>query len=212
MYAVHSLFYSLQGEGAWSGRPALFLRFSGCNLWSGREADRTSAQCRFCDTDFISRNAPGGGRYTSAEALATAVTQLWPREDSAPYVVCTGGEPALQLDPPLIEALQARGATIAIETNGTLALPPGIDWVCVSPKAGTDLVVTSGDELKLVYPQAGLDPQSYLHLPFRHFFLQPLDDLDDSACASHTAAAITYCLRHPRWSLSVQLHKRLGIE
>jgi 7-carboxy-7-deazaguanine synthase (Cx14CxxC type) len=201
-YVVKELFYTLQGEGGQAGRPAVFLRFAGCNLWSGREQDRASAQCRFCDTDFV-----GGDRYGDAATLVDAVAALWP-DGGAPYVVCTGGEPSLQLDAPLIDALHAKGFEVAIETNGTRALPAGVDWVCVSPKAGTDIVVTSGDELKLVWPQVGLDPAALEGLAFHHHFLQPMDGPDRAA---NTQACIQYCLTHPRWRLSLQTHKILGI-
>lgn len=201
-YSVKELFYTLQGEGGQAGRAAVFLRFAGCNLWSGREADRAEAQCRFCDTDFV-----GGDKYADADALAHAVAGLWPG-GGFPYVVCTGGEPSLQLDESLVDALHRRGFEIAVETNGTRPLPVGIDWVCVSPKAGTELVVTSGEELKLVWPQDGLDPAALERLPFRHHFLQPLDGGDRAAS---TAACVEYCLTHPRWRLSLQTHKILGI-
>ncbi|MGE5516466.1 MAG: 7-carboxy-7-deazaguanine synthase [Bacteroidota bacterium] len=201
-YTVKELFYTLQGEGAQAGRPAVFLRFAGCNLWSGREEDRAAAQCRFCDTDFV-----GGDKYADADSLADAVAALWPGGGVA-YVVCTGGEPTLQLDAPLIDALHARGFEIAVETNGTRTLPAGLDWVCVSPKAGTELVVTAGDEVKLVWPQAGIDPAVLAGLGFRHAFLQPLDGVDRAAS---TAACVQYCLTHPRWRLSLQTHKIIGI-
>ncbi len=206
-YAVKELFYTLQGEGARAGRPAVFVRFAGCNLWSGREADRARAVCRFCDTDFVGTDGDGGGRFETAEALAARVAGAWPG-GGAPYVVCTGGEPLLQLDPPLIAALHDRGFEIAIETNGTLAVPDGVDWVCVSPKAGAALVVEGGDELKLVHPQPGAEPERYAALAFRHFFLQPMDSPERAA---NTEAAVRYCLAHPRWSLSLQTHKLLGI-
>jgi Organic radical activating enzymes len=203
-YSVKELFYTLQGEGAQAGRAAVFLRFSGCNLWSGREADRAEAGCRFCDTDFV-----GGTRFADAESLAGAVAALWPKGGGGfPYVVCTGGEPSLQLDAPLIDALHGRGFEIAVETNGTRPLPAGIDWVCVSPKAGTELAVTSGEELKLVWPQDGLDPQTLAGLPFRHHFLQPLDGPGRAAA---TAACVEYCLTHPRWRISLQTHKILDL-
>jgi 7-carboxy-7-deazaguanine synthase len=210
-YAVREIFYTLQGEGAQAGRPAVFLRFAGCNLWSGREADRAGAICQFCDTDFVGTDGPGGGRFATAEALARAVAGYWPgnaEPAGRPLVVCTGGEPLLQLDAPLIEGLHQAGFEIAIETNGTLPVPPGIDWVCVSPKAGAELIVTSGDELKLVYPQQGGEPSRYQDLGFRHFFLQPMDG-PDRVC--NTEAAVRYCLAHPRWRLSLQTHKLLGI-
>ncbi|MCG5527023.1 MULTISPECIES: 7-carboxy-7-deazaguanine synthase [Halorhodospira] len=206
-YAVHSLFYTLQGEGGRSGRPAVFVRFAGCNLWSGREPDRATAVCRFCDTEFVGTGGPGGGRFGDAGELAAAVAAQWP-DGGAPYVVCTGGEPALQLDADLLAALHARGFEVAVETNGTLPLAPGVDWLCVSPKAGTELAVTAGDELKLIYPQPGAEPERYAHLAFRHFYLQPLDDAQRDA---HTRAALDYCRAHPQWWLSMQIHKDLGI-
>jgi 7-carboxy-7-deazaguanine synthase (Cx14CxxC type) len=209
-YAVKEIFYTLQGEGANAGRPAVFCRFAGCNLWTGREADRRDAVCRFCDTEFVGTDGPGGGRFTSPKALAGAVAAEWPAGVPAgrPLVVCTGGEPLLQLDPPLIEALHAAGFEIAVETNGTVVPPAEIDWVCVSPKAEAPLVVVAGDELKLVYPQAGGDPERYAGLEFRHFFLQPMDG---PAREANTRAALAYCLAHPRWRLSLQTHKLLGI-
>jgi 7-carboxy-7-deazaguanine synthase (Cx14CxxC type) len=210
-YAVKEIFYTLQGEGANSGRPAVFCRFSGCNLWSGREQHRARAVCRFCDTDFVGMDGPGGGRFADADALAGAVASHWPADAgpaARPLVVCTGGEPLLQLDAPLIAALHARGLEIAVETNGTLAAPPGIDWLCVSPKAGSTLVQRSGHELKLVYPQPGAEPERFEQLDFGAFFLQPMDGPEQAANA---AAAVAYCLRHPRWRLSVQTHKLLGI-
>lgn len=207
-YAVKEIFYTLQGEGALTGRPAVFCRFSGCNLWSGREEDRAEAVCTFCDTDFVGTNGDGGGRYRDADALADRIASLWP--DGAPFrfVVLTGGEPLLQLDPPLIAALHERGFAIAIETNGTIPPPPGIDWVCVSPKAGAPLVVTSGDELKIVVPQPGLDPLDFAGLDFRRFSVQPMDGPER---ARNTARAIAFCLAHPQWQLSLQTHKMTGI-
>jgi 7-carboxy-7-deazaguanine synthase len=209
-YAVKEIFYTLQGEGANAGRPAVFCRFAGCNLWTGREADRDSAVCRFCDTDFVGTDGPGGGKFAAPQALAAAVAAAWPPGDAAarPLVVCTGGEPVLQLDPPLVEALHAAGFEIAVETNGTVPPPAGLDWVCVSPKADAELVVTAGDELKLVYPQAGAPPERYAGLGFRQFFLQPMDG---PAREANTRAALEYCLAHPRWRLSLQTHKLLGI-
>jgi 7-carboxy-7-deazaguanine synthase len=210
-YAVKEIFYTLQGEGANSGRAAVFLRFAGCNLWSGREADRATATCRFCDTDFVGIG-PDGGKFATPEALARAVLERWPWErtrGARPLVVCTGGEPLLQLDAGLVEALRAAGFEVAIETNGTQPLPPGgIDWICVSPKAGTELVVRAGNELKLVYPQVGAEPERFEALEFRHFFLQPMDGPEREA---NTRLAVDYCLAHPRWRLSVQTHKALGI-
>jgi 7-carboxy-7-deazaguanine synthase (Cx14CxxC type) len=209
-YAVKEIFYTLQGEGAQAGRAAVFCRFAGCNLWSGREADRASAVCRFCDTDFIGVDGQGGGRFDTAEALATAIEQRWPAEPELGrrFVVCTGGEPLLQLDAPLIHALHNRGFEIAVETNGSIAAPEGIDWLCVSPKAGAELIQRSGDELKLVYPQAGVDPANFELLAFRHFYLQPMDG---PAREANTALALRYCLAHPQWRLSLQTHKILGI-
>ena len=211
-YRVKEIFYTLQGEGDRAGRPAVFCRFAGCNLWSGRERHRAGALCRFCDTDFVGTDGPGGGRFASPEALASAVEAAWP-ETPAPsggrrYVVCTGGEPLLQLDPPLLAALHDRGFEVAIETNGTRPVPAGVDWVCVSPKAGADRVVAAGDELKLVYPQADLAPEDVEDLEFTHFFLQPMDGPDREA---NTRAAVGYCLDHPKWRLSLQTHKLIGI-
>jgi 7-carboxy-7-deazaguanine synthase len=209
-YAVKEIFYTLQGEGANAGRPAVFCRFAGCNLWSGREPDRADAVCRFCDTDFVGTDGPGGGKFASPHALAAAVRAVWPPGDplARPLVVCTGGEPLLQLDAPLIEALHGEGFEIAVETNGTVAPPAGIDWLCVSPKAEAPLVVRAGDELKLVYPQDGAEPERFAGLEFRHFFLQPMDGPVREA---NTRAALRYCLAHPRWRLSLQTHKLLGI-
>lgn len=210
-YAVKEIYYTLQGEGANTGRPAVFLRFAGCNLWSGREADRATATCDFCDTDFLGTDGPGGGKFPSPELLAQAVSSAWP--DATPpsigrFVVCTGGEPLLQLDAALLDALHRAGFEVAIETNGTLPAPGGIDWICVSPKARADLVQRSGDELKLVFPQPGAEPERFEELEFRHFFLQPMDG---PKRARNTELAIRYCLDHPRWRLSVQTHKLLGI-
>ena len=207
-YAVKEIFYTLQGEGANTGSPAVFCRFAGCNLWSGREADRSTAVCRFCDTDFVGTDGTLGGRYPSAEALAESVSRAWTGDATGRLVVCTGGEPLLQLDAPLIDALHARGFRIAVETNGTLAAPPELDWICVSPKAGAPLVQTVGNELKLVFPQPGAMPESFEKLEFDQFFLQPMDGPDREA---NTAAALAYCLAHPRWRLSLQTHKVLGI-
>ncbi len=209
-YAVKEIFYTLQGEGANTGRPAVFLRFSGCNLWSGREEDREEAVCRFCDTDFVGMDGPGGGRFRSAPDLARAVAAAWPEDAGGRprFVVCTGGEPLLQLDDALLAALHAAGFEVAVETNGTLAPPPGIDWLTVSPKAGSRLRARRGDELKLVFPQEGAEPERFLQLEFRHFFLQPMDG---PSRAANTAAALQYCLSHPRWRLSLQTHKLLGI-
>ncbi len=211
-YVVKEIFYTLQGEGAHRGRPAVFCRFAGCNLWSGREADRESAQCRFCDTDFVGTDGPGGGRFGDAPALAAAIDAQWPAkaaaERGAPYVVFTGGEPLLQLDPDLIAAMHAIGWTVAVETNGTLPAPPGIDWICVSPKAGTELVQRGGDEIKLVFPQEGAAPEQYAALDFRHFFLQPMDG---PRLRENMQSAVAYCMDHPRWHLSLQTHKILDI-
>lgn len=209
MYSVKEIFYTLQGEGANAGTPAVFCRFAGCNLWSGREEDRATAQCQFCDTDFAGTNGSGGGKFATADELAGACRRTCTASAEGPYlVVLTGGEPMLQVDQALIDALHQRGFTIAIETNGTLPVLGGIDWVCVSPKAGTDLVQTAGDELKLVYPQAGLSPADVTHLDFSHFFLQPMDGPDQTP---NTAKAIDYCLANPPWRLSVQTHKVLGL-
>ena len=209
-YAVKEIFYTLQGEGAQAGRAAVFCRFSGCNLWSGRESDRAAAICRFCDTDFVGVDGPGGGKFKSAEALAAAIQQKWPAGDSQAkrFVVCTGGETLLQLDAGLIDALHARDFEIAVETNGTVAAPAGVDWLSVSPKAGAQLVQRSGDELKLVYPQPEVDPAEFERLAFRRFFLQPMDGPSREA---NTELALRYCLDHPRWRLSLQIHKFLGI-
>lgn len=206
-YAVKEMYYTLQGEGAQTGRAAVFLRFAGCNLWSGREQDRTTAVCTFCDTDFVGMDGPGGGRFETAGALADAVTALWPG-GGAPYVVCTGGEPLLQLDGDAIDALHARGFEVGVETNGTIAAPAGLDWICVSPKADAALAQTSGNELKLVFPQTGVDPARFTALNFAHFLLQPMDN---AAQAENTAAAVAYCRAHPQWRLSLQTHKLLGI-
>jgi len=209
-YAVKEIFYTLQGEGAQAGRAAVFCRFAGCNLWSGREVDRASAICQFCDTEFIGVDGAGGGRFESAEALAAAVAEKWPRDSSLAqrFVVCTGGEPLLQLDPSLIAALHKLSFEIAVETNGTIAAPAGIDWLCVSPKAGATLVQLSGDELKLVFPQPGAEPANFELLSFRHFFLQPMDG---PRREENTQLALGYCLEHPQWRLSLQTHKLLGI-
>jgi 7-carboxy-7-deazaguanine synthase (Cx14CxxC type) len=208
-YAVKEIFYTLQGEGANAGRPAVFCRFAGCNLWSGLERDRAGAVCTFCDTDFVGTDGVGGGKFATAEALAAAVTKTWAGNGSGTrLVVCTGGEPLLQLDANLIAAFHAHGFTVAVETNGTLPAPAGLDWICVSPKAGADLVLTRGDELKLVYPQDGAPPERYADLDFTHRFLQPMDGADRAA---NSKKAVAYCLSHPQWRLSVQTHKYLGI-
>lgn len=208
-YAIKEIFYTLQGEGLNAGRAAVFCRFAGCNLWSGREADRDSAVCRFCDTDFVGTDGTLGGKYPDAAALARRIAACWPPASQAHrFVVLTGGEPLLQVDEPLVQALHAEGFMIAVETNGSIAAPAGIDWVCVSPKAGAPLVQQHGDELKLVFPQDGLLPESVAQLRFRHFLLQPMDG---PHAAENTAAALDYCRAHPQWRLSVQLHKVLGI-
>jgi 7-carboxy-7-deazaguanine synthase len=208
MYTVKEIFYTLQGEGANTGRAAVFCRFTGCNLWTGREADRASAVCRFCDTDFVGVSEDGG-RYPDPGALADAIASLWPAGgDGDRFVVCTGGEPLLQLDEPLIGALHARGFAVAVETNGTQAAPPGLDWICVSPKAGAALKLETGDELKLVFPQPGAEPERFVDLAFTHWFLQPMDGPDRER---NTRAAVAYCLAHPRWRLSLQTHKTLGL-
>jgi 7-carboxy-7-deazaguanine synthase len=207
MYTVKEIFFTLQGEGANSGRAAVFCRFAGCNLWSGRESDRADAVCTFCDTDFVGIG-PDGGRFATAEALAAEIESRWPEGADSRFVVCTGGEPLLQVDEQLLAALHAREFTIAVETNGTQQAPAGLDWICVSPKAGARLVITRGDELKLVYPQAAADPSDFEQLAFTHWYLQPMDGPQREA---NTRAAIEYCLRHPRWRLSVQNHKLLGL-
>jgi 7-carboxy-7-deazaguanine synthase len=208
-YSVKEIFYTLQGEGANAGKPAVFCRFAGCNLWSGREEDRNTAVCKFCDTEFVGTNGTAGGKYESADALADNIERHWPSADQAHrFVVITGGEPLLQLDTELIDALHARGFKIAVETNGTIAPPEGIDWLCVSPKLGSQLVVRAGQELKLVYPQADGDPQQFAHMTFENFYLQPMDGPQQAA---NTQAAIAYCHQHPRWNLSVQTHKMIGI-
>ncbi len=209
-YAVKEIFYTLQGEGAQAGRAAVFCRFAGCNLWTGRETDRPSAICRFCDTDFVGTDGAGGGKFESAEDLAAAIEKTWPNDAllGKPFVVCTGGEPLLQIDTGLIHALHRRRFEIAVETNGSLAAPQGLDWICVSPKAGAAFVQKSGDELKLIYPQTGSNPADYELLPFRHFFLQPMDGPHRAA---NTTLALRYCLDHPQWRLSLQTHKILDI-
>lgn len=209
-YSVKEIFYTLQGEGAQAGRPAVFLRFAGCNLWNGLERDRTEAVCDFCDTDFVGVDGQNGGQFKAAGELAARVKSFWPEEAGGqPYVVCTGGEPLLQLDPPLIDALHTQGFEIAVETNGTIEAPQGIDWICVSPKADAPLKQLSGDELKLVYPQPKALPERFESLDFRHFYLQPMDGV---AAAENTRAATSYCLSNPHWSLSLQTHKFLGID
>jgi len=207
-YSVKELFFTLQGEGARTGRAAVFLRFAGCNLWTGREEDRARAVCRFCDTDFVGTDGSGGGKHASPHELARRVATTWGDRGGRRYVVCTGGEPLLQLDTPLLDALHAEGFEVAVETNGTIAAPAGVDWLCVSPKAGAELIVRQGQELKLVYPQPGAEPHLYEDLAFEHFFLQPMDDL---ARKTHTELVVRYCMEHPRWRLSLQTHKLLGI-
>jgi 7-carboxy-7-deazaguanine synthase len=208
-YSVKEIYYTLQGEGAHAGRAAVFLRFAGCNLWSGLEKDRAGATCRFCDTDFVGIDGPGGGKFAGAAALAGAVAAAWSGGAAGkPYVVCTGGEPLLQLDEPLTAALHACGFEIGIETNGTLLPPPGIDWICVSPKADAEQKLMRGDELKLIYPQDGAPPERYAGQDFRNFFLQPMDNETRTA---NTEAATQYCLQHPQWRLSLQTHKLIGI-
>lgn len=208
MYKVKEIFYTLQGEGFHAGRPAVFCRFSGCNLWTGREEDREKAICKFCDTDFWGMDGNNGGKYT-AESLTQKIISLWPDPEVPVFVVCTGGEPGLQVDTDLVESLHAASVEIAIETNGTVDLPEGIDWICVSPKSNTTLVITKGDELKLVYPQVENVPSDFEHLEFDHFSLQPMDDAQQQDNIRETVA---YCMQHPKWKLSLQTHKILGIE
>ncbi len=208
-YTVREIFHTLQGEGLNAGRPAVFLRFAGCNLWSGREEHRQLAVCQFCDTEFVGTGGPGGGKFADTESLAAAVSRHWPADAQGPkLVVCTGGEPLLQLDEAAIDALHDHGFEVAVETNGTLAAPAGIDWLCVSPKAGAELIQKQGDELKLVFPQAGIEPADLEGLGFRHFLLQPMDG---PQLKENTRRAIDYCMQHPRWRLSVQTHKLLGL-
>jgi 7-carboxy-7-deazaguanine synthase len=207
-YAVKEIFKTLQGEGAFSGRVAVFCRFAGCNLWSGREEDRASAVCSFCDTDFVGVDGTAGGRYKDQRALVDSIEREWGELHARRFVVITGGEPLLQLDAPLIGELHSRGFEIAVETNGTLDAPAGIDWLCVSPKSTSQLRINSGDELKLVFPQQGVSPDAFSHLSFRRFSLQPMDGPDRE---SNTVAAIAYCLAHPQWNFSMQTHKHLGI-
>ena len=210
VYSVKEIYYTLQGEGFHSGTPAIFCRFAGCNLWSGREEDRANAQCQFCDTDFIGVDGPNGGKFSDPKSLANAVIALWPvhAHRSSPLVVCTGGEPLLQLDANLVEAFHAVGLTVAIETNGTKLPPNGVDWICVSPKQGTHLALKSGSEIKLVFPQRAAMPELFENLDFNYFFLQPMDGPNR---VENTAAAIDYCLSHPQWRLSLQSHKFIGI-
>lgn len=211
-YLIKEIFYSIQGEGVHSGRPAVFCRFAGCNLWSGREVDREKAVCKFCDTDFAGCDGAEGGNYSTAEELIEKIEQLWPEKDlkdSRKFIVCTGGEPLLQLDERLLSVLHARNWYVAVETNGSLLPPAGIDWVCVSPKAGAELLLRSGQELKLIFPQPGANPERYENLDFQHFFLQPLDSPE---IEKNTRLALDYVLSHPRWRLSLQVHKILGIK
>lgn len=209
-YSVKEIYYTLQGEGFHAGSPAVFCRFTGCNLWSGREEDRKTAKCTFCDTDFVGTDGPNGGKFESAAELAAAVGALWPNGSlrSRPLVVCTGGEPLLQVDEALVSAFHDRGFVVAIETNGTKSAPPGIDWICVSPKQGVELALREGSELKLVYPQLAAPPELYEGFEFQHFFLQPMDG---SRREANTVAAVEYCLKHPQWRLSLQTHKFAGI-
>jgi 7-carboxy-7-deazaguanine synthase (Cx14CxxC type) len=210
-YAVKEIFYTLQGEGANTGRPAVFCRFTGCNLWTGREEDRAKAVCQFCDTDFVGTDGEGGGKFATADALAEAVLRTWRGPTGPgvkPLVVCTGGEPLLQVDEALLDAFHARGFEVAVETNGTVEAPRGIDWICVSPKAGSELMLTAGHELKLVFPQAGAEPERFTALDFRHFFLQPMDG---ALRVENTDRIVRYCLENPQWRLSLQTHKLLGI-
>lgn len=209
-YSVKEIYYTLQGEGANTGRPAVFCRFSGCNLWTGKERHRAKAICQFCDTDFVGIDGPGGGKFTTPGALARAVSRQWPADFAitSGLVVCTGGEPLLQLDEALVDALHEDGFQVAVETNGTQPAPSGLDWICVSPKAGAELVLRRGNELKLVFPQEGTEPELFNDLEFEYFFIQPMDGPDQ---ARNTSLAIDYCLRHPKWRLSIQTHKLIGI-
>jgi 7-carboxy-7-deazaguanine synthase len=208
-YSVKELFYTLQGEGGQAGRAAVFCRFAGCNLWSGREEDRAGAVCRFCDTDFVGTNGPGGGKFETAQVLAAAIAAAWQGQPGGkPLVVFTGGEPLLQLDAAVVDAVHAQGFEIAVETNGTQAAPPGLDWICVSPKSTAALALTQGTELKLVFPQADAMPERFEHLAFKHFFLQPMDGPDQQ---KNQQLAVAYCLQHPQWRLSLQTHKVIGI-
>ena len=208
-YSVKEIYYTLQGEGGQAGRAAVFCRFAGCNLWTGREEDRAKAVCQFCDTDFVGTDGPGGGKFATPEKLAAAVASHWPRSAGGkPLVVCTGGEPLLQLDGPAIDALHAQGFEVAVETNGTQPAPAGLDWICVSPKAGAEVVQIRGTELKLVFPQPGAMPEQFAGLDFSRFFLQPMDGFEQKR---NTRLAIEYCLAHPQWRLSVQTHKVIGI-
>jgi len=208
-YQVKEIFYSLQGEGAHAGRPAVFCRFAGCNLWSGRESDRDKAVCQFCDTDFLGTDGNNGGRYESVPVLAHFISAMWGTRSGHPYVIFTGGEPALQLDDELLQAVHDLGFEVGVETNGTIPLPEGLDWICVSPKVGSKIVQTYGDELKLIYPQKAVKPAKYLDFDFRHFFIQPIDD---KAHPDANQLAVEYCLEHPEWHLSLQTHKYLNIK
>ncbi len=208
-YSIKEMYYTLQGEGFHTGRPAIFVRFSGCNLWSGLEEERASATCRFCDTDFVGTDGPGGGVFDIAAEMAGRAGRLWPKARNAiRFVVCTGGEPLLQLDQELVNAFHEAGFEVAVETNGILLPPDHIDWICISPKAGTELALKKGNELKLVFPQTGIDPQGYLHLEFEHFYLQPLAG---PKLEENMKAAVDYCLTHPEWTLSLQIHRILNI-
>lgn len=209
MYSVKEMFYTLQGEGAHAGRPAVFCRFTGCNLWSGREQDRAKAICDFCDTDFVGTDGQNGGKFATAQDLAQRIASFWPTPEGIPFIVFTGGEPALQLDTPLIDAMHKAGFEVAIETNGTKPLPEDIDWICVSPKGSSDVIITQGHELKLVYPQATAMPDRFAGADFEHFYLQPIDS---AAEPNSTQQAIKYCMQHPRWKLSLQTHKIIGID
>lgn len=211
-YRIKEAFYSLQGEGFHSGRPAIFCRFSHCNLWTGKEADRAQAVCQFCDTDFVGTDGQNGGVFATAEALTQHLKTLWPNDQTHPFVVLTGGEPLLQVDAKLIKALHACQFEIAVETNGTLLPPEGLDWICVSPKSGADLKLIQGDELKLVYPQPHLTPEKVATLAFEHFYLQPMASSDKDVTQQNIREAVSYCLSHPQWSLSLQTHKILGID
>jgi 7-carboxy-7-deazaguanine synthase len=209
MYSVKEMFYTLQGEGAHAGRPAVFCRFTGCNLWSGREKDRAAAICNFCDTDFVGTDGQNGDKFVTAESLAMKIQSFWPTPEGKPYVVFTGGEPALQLDQALVSAMHLAGFEIAIETNGTKPLPEGIDWICVSPKASAEVIIQTGHELKLVYPQLDAMPEKFTTLNFDHFYLQPMDNQDQN---NNTQQVIEYCMRHPQWKMSLQTHKIIGID
>ncbi|HHB91974.1 MAG TPA: 7-carboxy-7-deazaguanine synthase [Thioploca sp.] len=208
-YFIKEIFYSLQGEGLQSGRAAVFCRFAGCNLWSGREEDRITAKCKFCDTDFIGINGQNGGKFNDAQALVTKITEYWPNFNAKPLVICTGGEPLLQMDTILVETFHQAGFEVAIETNGTLEIIPNIDWICVSPKANAPLILTSGDELKLIFPQKDASPELFQHFAFKYFFLQPMSG---QQLLNNTQLALDYCLKHPQWRISLQIHKLLNIQ